>query len=354
MALRDVIAAKVARARELEVLLADSATYNDRKKLRDLGSEHAELAPIVARAEKLEKLDRELREAEEMLASGDAELAELARADAERLRPEREALETELDLLLRPPHPHAHRNAILEIRAGVGGDEAGLFAGDLLRAYLRYAERAGFGAEVLESSEGERAGQIKEAIVRIVGRGAYGKYRSEQGVHRVQRVPETESQGRIHTSTASVAVLPEADTVDLVIRDEDLRIDVYRASGAGGQHVNKTSSAVRITHVPTGLQVACQTQRSQGQNKEQAMRILRARLLEQEEERKQSAESAARRAQIGSALRSEKVRTYNFPQDRVTDHRLERSWSNLPVILDGDLDALMDAFVQWEREAEGA
>jgi len=272
----------------------------------------------------------------------DPELAQLARADAERLRPEVERLERQLAEQLTPADPMADRDAIVEIRAGTGGDEAALFAADLFRMYTRYGERRGWKIEVVSLSGGNSRG-LKEAIFAVRGPKAYGALRYESGVHRVQRIPETEAQGRRHTSAATVAVLPEAEEVDVKIEEKDLRIDVFRSGGPGGQSVNTTDSAVRVTHLPSGLVVQCQDQKSQLQNKVKALEVLRARLLDRMLAEQEGARARERRAQVGTGDRSEKIRTYNFPQNRVTDHRIHYTVHNLTEVLDGDLDDLINA-----------
>jgi peptide chain release factor 1 len=304
---------------------------------RELG----QLRPTLEAAGRLERVAAELVGAREMLAERDPELHALARAEVERLEAEHAALETQLRRLLVPRDPNDDKNVILEIRAGTGGEEAALFAADLFRMYSRYAEGRGWKLEVLNSSESERGG-FRELIAEIAGEGAYGVLKWERGVHRVQRVPETESAGRIHTSTVSVAVLPQAEEVEIVIDPSELRIDVFRSSGPGGQSVNTTDSAVRITHLPTNTVVTCQDEKSQHKNKARALKILRARLLEVEQRRAAEERAGERRAQIGSGDRSEKIRTYNFPQSRVTDHRAGITLHRLEQILEGDLDDLIE------------
>lgn len=339
------------RAEEVARELADPAAARHAGKLQALGREHARLAPIARLAERLDRLRDELRQAEELVrdAEGDAELIALGTADLERLPGEIAALEAELNELLIPRDPLEDRDAILEIRAGTGGDEAALFAADLLRMYTRFAERHGLRVEIISLSEGTLGG-VKEAIAVVRGPGAYGFLRRESGVHRVQRVPETEAQGRIHTSAATVAVLPEAEEVDVKIEPNDLRIDVFRSSGPGGQSVNTTDSAVRITHLPTGIVVSQQDQKSQLQNKLKAMEVLRARLLDKMLSDQESARAAERRAMVGTGDRSAKIRTYNFPQSRVTDHRINLSVHNLADVMNGELDGLIDALRAASRE----
>jgi peptide chain release factor 1 len=342
------------RAEEVGKELADPLVARDPSKLKALGREHTRLAPVVRLADRLERLERELAQARELADESDPELAALARADLARLPPEIEAVSQELHELLLPQDPHDARDAIVEIRAGTGGDEAALFAADLYRMYQRFSERNRLSWEPLSLSEGTLRG-LKEAIVAVRGEGAYGLLRRESGVHRVQRVPATETQGRIHTSAATVAVLPEAEEVDVKIEDKDIRVDVFRSSGPGGQSVNTTDSAVRITHLPTGLVVSQQDQKSQQQNKLKAMEVLRARLLDRMIAEQESARSRERRAMVGTGDRSAKIRTYNFPQSRVTDHRINLSVHNLDDVIDGHLDDLVDALRMASRqEQDGA
>jgi peptide chain release factor 1 len=332
----------LARAEEVARLLADPETARQPAQLKQLGREHARLESIRQTNDRLTRLVAELGQARELVADHDPELSQLARHDVERLRPEIERLERQLTDLLVPPDPLDDRDVIVEIRAGTGGDEAALFAADLFRMYTRFSERRGWKVETLALSEGALGG-IKEAIFAARGPKAYGTLRHESGVHRVQRVPETEAQGRIHTSAATVAVLPEAEEVDVKIEDKDLRIDVFRSSGPGGQSVNTTDSAVRITHVPTGLVVQCQDQKSQLQNKIKAMEILRSRLLDRMLAEQQAARAQERRMKLGSGDRSEKIRTYNFPRNQVADHRIGYSAHNLSEVMEGRLDELFDA-----------
>jgi peptide chain release factor 1 len=332
--------------------LGDPAVLGDRTKYRELAREHAELESVVTAASALERVQRELAQAAEIAASAeDREMGELAEAEVESLEARERELEAELRLLITPRDPLADRAAVVEIRAGTGGDEAGLFAADLLRMYTRYAERRGWDVEMISFSEGER-GACKEAVFIVRGPEAYGNLRNESGVHRVQRVPATESQGRIHTSAATVAVLPEAEEVDVAIREDEIRVDVYRSSGPGGQSVNTTDSAVRITHLPTGLVVTCQDEKSQHKNKAKALQVLRSRLLDMRIAEQEAERSRARKAQVGTGDRSMKIRTYNFPQSRVTDHRIGLTLYRLPEVLNGDLDELVAALKQ-TREAEG-
>ena len=331
---------------EIEAFLAEPDAYtkaNFAEKSRRL----AEIEKILTYAQEIEQTKRKLAEAEALL--NDPELGELARVDVEDLKTNLLTLEGDLSELLMPHDPADDKPAIMEIRAGAGGDEASLFAGELYRMYVRYAERHGLKVELLSQNENE-AGGMKEVIIRVSGEKPYGQLKFEGGVHRVQRVPVTESQGRIHTSTATVAVLPEAAETDLEIDPEDLRIDIYRSGGHGGQGVNTTDSAVRITHLPTGIVVAMQDERSQQQNRVKAMAVLRSRLMEKKKQEEMAAASNARKSLIGSGDRSEKIRTYNFPQDRITDHRVHYSRSNVSAAMDGDIEDLIRELTQAERQ----
>ncbi|HXG45953.1 MAG TPA: peptide chain release factor 1 [Gemmatimonadales bacterium] len=339
----------LARAEEVAKALADPSTASDPAKLKALGREHARLAPIVRAADRLRKLQDELAQARELADAADPELAALARADLARLPEEIARVEAELQEALTPRDPLDDRDCIVEIRAGTGGDEAALFVADLLRMYQRFIQRHGLGFELISLSEGTGGG-IKEVIFAVHGPDAFGLLRREAGVHRVQRVPATEAQGRIHTSAATVAVLPEAEEVDVEIRPQDLKIDVFRSSGPGGQSVNTTDSAVRITHLPTGLVVSQQDQKSQLQNKQKALEVLRARLLDLKLAEQEAARARERRAMVGTGDRSAKIRTYNFPQGRVTDHRINLSVYNLAEVLDGQLDEFVTALRLASRE----
>jgi peptide chain release factor 1 len=330
------------RAEEVADALADPAVARDSAKLRSLGREHTRLAPIVRAAERLARLKDDLEQARELATEADPELVALATADLDRLPGEIGGVEQELRALLLPRDPHDDRDAILELRAGTGGDEASLFCGDLYRMYERFAGRRHLVWEPISISDGN-VGGLKEAIVAVRGPDAFGLLRRESGVHRVQRVPATETQGRIHTSAATVAVLPEAEEVDVKIDPSELRIDVFRSSGPGGQSVNTTDSAVRITHIPTGVVVQQQDQKSQLQNKLKAMEVLRARLLDRMIAEQESDRSRERRAMVGTGDRSGKIRTYNYPQSRVTDHRINFSVHNLADVMNGNLDDLIDA-----------
>ena len=337
------------RLAELDALLADERATADMAQYRRLNKEHADLTPVVWHYRDWLQAGEDLKGAEGLLA--DPEMKDLAEEEAAAARARIERLERDLQLLLLPQDPNDERNLFLEIRAGTGGNESALFAGDLFRMYARYAERQRWKAEVVSASDGE-VGGYKEIICLIVGQGAYSKLKFESGGHRVQRVPVTETQGRIHTSACTVAVLPEPDAADEVrLNPAELRIDTFRASGAGGQHVNKTDSAIRITHLPTGLVAECQDDRSQHRNKAKAMAVLVARLREKDRSERAEKEAATRKGLIGSGDRSDRIRTYNFPQGRVTDHRINLTLYKLQAVLDGDLDEITDA-LQAARAAE--
>ncbi|NOZ32261.1 MAG: peptide chain release factor 1 [Alphaproteobacteria bacterium] len=329
---------------------SELATGPDRDTLVRLSKEHAELAPVVEKINEYLHVEKELSEAEEIIAGGDAELAELAHEERTGLREQHAALVEAIRFLLLPKDAADDHSVILELRGGTGGDEAALFAGDLFRMYSRHAELSGWKVEILDQSEGEMGG-YKEIIAAISGVGVYARLKFESGVHRVQRVPQTEGSGRIHTSAATVAVLPDVEDIEIEIKPEDLRIDTMRASGAGGQHVNKTDSAVRITHIPTGF-VVISAEKSQHQNRTIAMKVLRARLYEAERDARDSARAEARRGQVGSGDRSERIRTYNFPQGRVTDHRINLTLYKLDRIIAGEgLDEIIDALVTEHQAA---
>jgi peptide chain release factor 1 len=337
------------RLAELDALLASENATADMDQYRKLSREHAEIGPVVSHYRAWQQAGADLKTAEELLA--DPDMRDFAQEEIDAARSRLETLDAELQILLLPRDPNDDRNLFLEIRAGTGGNESALFAGDLFRMYARYAERQGWRVEVMSESEGE-VGGYKEVICKITGAGAYSKLKFESGGHRVQRVPETESQGRIHTSACTVAVMPEADELEAIqLNPADLRIDTFRASGAGGQHINKTDSAVRITHLPSGLVVECQDGRSQHQNKAQAMQVLAARLKDIQEREAHAKEASARKSLIGTGDRSDRIRTYNFPQGRITDHRINLTLYKIAAVMDGDLDELVGALTA-EHQAE--
>lgn len=343
------------RLADVERQLSDPAVYSDQARLRDLSRQQKELTPVVAAYRDYRDAEGRMADAMELLA--DPELKALAQEELQQAREDKDRLSEELKLLLLPRDPNDDKNVVLEIRGGVGGEEGALFAADLLRMYTMYAERRGWQLEIASCNETELGG-IKEVSLTIEGAGAYSRLKFEAGTHRVQRVPETESSGRIQTSAATVAVMPEAEEVEFSIDPKDLQIDTFRSSGAGGQHVNKTESAIRITHLPTGTVVECQDERSQHKNRDRAMKILRTKLYEAEQEKQNAAIAQTRRSQVGTGDRSGKIRTYNFPQNRVTDHRLtgENKNFNIAAVINGDLDALVDALTvadQARRLQEG-
>lgn len=333
------------RYEEIASELSSPEVHSDRKRVTKLTKEHKELSKIVATFRAFKKTQDELNGSKDIIANGkDAELIEMAKEELNLLEKEVEALTQELKILLLPTDPNDSKNVILEIRAGAGGDEAGIFCGDLFRMYSRYAEGLGWRVELMGVSEASSGG-YKEVIAMIKGDGAFSRLKYERGVHRVQRVPQTETQGRIHTSTVTVAILPEAEDVEIDINENELRIDVYRSSGPGGQSVNTTDSAVRITHVPTGIVVAMQDEKSQHKNREKAMKVLQARLYERMQAEADAERQANRRSQVGMGDRSEKVRTYNYPQSRLTDHRIGLSLHSLEQVVDGDLDQVIDPLI---------
>ena len=347
--LTDKLARADERLEELDALLSQPEIAGDMERYRKLTREHADLTPVVALYRQYRQVEADKQTARELLA--DPDMRDLAEAELADSAVRIARLESELQTALLPRDPNDERNIFLEIRAGTGGDESALFAGNLLRMYTRYAERQGWKVEIVSENLGE-VGGYKEAIVRIVGHGAYSRLKFESGGHRVQRVPETESQGRIHTSACTVAVMPEADEVgEITINPADLRIDTYRASGAGGQHINKTDSAIRITHLPTGLVVECQDDRSQHRNRAQAMGVLAARLKDRETQAQHALEASTRKSLIGSGDRSDRIRTYNFPQGRITDHRINLTLYKIDAMMDGDLTELFDALAA-EHQAE--
>jgi len=349
--IQDRLRQVASRYEEVGLLLSEQEVFSNQNRFRELSMEYAQLEPLVRSWNRWQKARAGLEEARQMLNESDPELRAMAREEVTSGEERLAGLEQDIQVLLLPKDPHDDNNIFLEIRAGTGGDEAAIFAGDLFRMYQKYAEGRGWQLEIYSQNEGEHGG-FKEIIVRVAGQGAYSRFKFESGTHRVQRVPETESQGRIHTSACTVAILPEAEDVEEIdINPADLRVDTFRASGAGGQHVNKTDSAIRITHLPSGIVVECQDERSQHKNRARAMSLLQARLLEQEQTRQESEIAESRRLQVGSGDRSQRVRTYNFPQGRVTDHRINLTLYKLDDILAGDLDMLIDPLLQ-EHQAE--
>jgi len=320
------------------------------EKFGKLSKKQNKLKEIIEKDKELSKIKKEIRGNQEIIAQEkDSELVDLAKEELKELEMKKDKLEQELNILLNPADLNDKKDVIMEIRAGAGGDEAGIFAADLFRMYSRYAEKQGWKTNILSSSKNDIGG-FKEVIFEIIGQNVYSKMKFESGVHRVQRIPETEKSGRIHTSTSTVAVLPKAEETELKIKNEDLRIDIFRSSGPGGQSVNTTDSAVRIIHLPTGITVSCQDEKSQLKNKAKAMQILRSRLLAAEEKKKQEEERNKRQTQIGTGDRSEKIRTYNFPQDRITDHRVKKNWHNIQNILDGELDEIIEFLIAESRK----
>lgn len=336
----------VNRYEELKTLLSDHAITNDMNRYRDLSKEYSQLEPHVQLYVQHQEYLQTLEDAKVMLAEDDADIQQLARQEIKQVEEHLAHLDEEILLALLPRDPHDENNIFLEIRAGTGGDEAAIFAGDLSRMYMRYAESQRFKIEIISESEGEHGG-YKEIIMRVIGHGAYSRFKFESGVHRVQRVPETEAQGRIHTSTCTIAVLPElAEIENIDINPADLRIDTFRSSGAGGQHVQKTDSAIRITHIPTGTVVECQDERSQHKNRARAMSLLRARILAAEQDKQHKQQADARRNLVGTGDRSERIRTYNYPQGRLTDHRINLTLYQLQQIMEGELSPVIDALAQ--------
>jgi len=333
---------------DLEKKMAEPEIINNPESLKKISREYSDLKEIIELILKLEKNEKDIKDNEEIVEKEEGDLKEMAREELEKLIKESEKLKTDIEDALHPADPNDKKNCLVEIRAGTGGDESALFAAELFRMYARFAENQGWKVEILDSNR-TGIGGFKEIIFAVKGQGAYGLLKYEAGTHRVQRVPETEKQGRIHTSTATVVVLPEAEEVDIEIKPADIRIDTFCSSGPGGQSVNTTYSAIRILHLPTGLIVSCQDQKSQHQNKEKALQVLRSRLLARQEEEQMAANSSARKDQIGAGDRSDKIRTYNFPQDRMTDHRVGQSWHNLNGIMDGDLEEVVKTIKKASR-----
>lgn len=339
------------RHEELSALLSDAEVISDQNRFREYSKEYSQLEPVVNAFQKYRASLSEIENAKELLNENDIELQQLAKQELKHHEEELVKLEQQLQILLLPRDPHDDNNIFLEVRAGAGGDEAAIFAGDLARMYTRYAEAQGWQVEIVNSNPSEQGG-YKEIILRIIGQGAYSRFKFESGVHRVQRVPETEAQGRVHTSTCTIAVLPEIDEIETIdINPADIRTDTFRASGAGGQHVQKTDSAIRLTHIPTGVVVECQDERSQHKNRARAMSLLKAKLLATEQEKQRKQEADTRRNLVGTGDRSERIRTYNFPQGRLTDHRINLTLYQLPSIMEGNLGPVVEALIS-EHQAD--
>jgi len=339
------------RYEEVGLMLSQPEVFSDQNRFRDLSVEYSQLEPLVKSWENWQATQVVIAEARQMLEESDPEVREMAEDELQQSTAQLEALETHIQLLLLPEDPNDDNNIFLEIRAGTGGDEAAIFSGDLFKMYQKYAEARGWPLEILSQNHGDHGG-FREIIIRVAGKGAYSRFKFESGTHRVQRVPETESQGRIHTSACTVAILPEVESIkEIDINPADIRVDTFRASGAGGQHVNKTDSAIRLTHLPSGIVVECQDERSQHKNRARAMSLLQAKLLEQEQSRQQTEIAESRRIQVGSGDRSQRIRTYNYPQGRVTDHRINLTLYKLDEILAGQLDMLVDPIMQ-EHQAD--
>ena len=349
--MKDRIKKIINRQEELSKLLSDPAIMNDQNKYKVTAQEHSQLSPIVLKGQEYLNVLQQIADDEDILKGDDTELKEIAQEEFSELKVQMESLENELKVMLIPKDPNDDKNTIVEIRAGTGGDEAALFAADLFRLYSRFAERNNWTREIMEMND-IGIGGYKEVIFLITGKGAYGLMKYESGVHRVQRVPKTEAGGRVHTSAATVAVLPEAEEAEIDINEGDLKIDTFRASGAGGQHVNKTESAIRITHLPSGLVVSCQDEKSQHQNRLLAMKVLRSRLLAQEQERLAQERASARKSMVSTGDRSAKIRTYNFSQGRITDHRINYTAYKLDAILDGDISELIEQLKLAEQQEQ--
>jgi len=339
------------RHEEVGLMLSQPEVFSDQNRFRELSREYAQLGPLVESWQEWLATQESMKQARQIMDDADRDLRDMAQEELQEATGRLDSLEKSIQLLLLPKDPNDNRNIFLEIRAGTGGDEAAIFAGDLFRMYQKYAENRGWSLEVLNQNQGEHGG-FKEIIALIAGQGAYSRFKFESGTHRVQRVPETESQGRIHTSACTVAILPEVDEVEAIdISPADLRVDTFRASGAGGQHVNKTDSAIRLTHLPSGIVVECQDERSQHKNRARAMSLLQARLLQEEQVKQESEIAESRRIQVGSGDRSQRIRTYNFPQGRITDHRINLTLYKLDDIMNGDLDIVIDQLMQEHQAA---